>query len=242
MKTLVLDIETLPLEAYVWGLWDVNIPINMIKEPGQVVCFASKWHGSKTTQFFRGPDVVNAAWELLDQADAVVHYNGKKFDVPHLNTEFLLAELGPPSPYKQIDLCNVVKRQFKFPSNKLQYVSTALGMLGKADTGGFELWKGVMANDPKSWAKMRRYNMQDVRVTEQLFDRLTPWIPNMLSHQLYDGVGPTCCPTCGGGQIQKRGFAYTKVSKFQQYQCMLCGSYFRDSRRVSGVTVQESVR
>lgn len=240
MKTLVLDIETLPLEAYVWGLWDVNIPINMIKEPGQVVCFASKWVGTKSTQFHRGPDVIQTAWELLDAADVVIHYNGKKFDVPHLNTEFVLAGLGPPSPFKHIDLCNVVKRQFKFPSNKLQYVSTALGLPGKVDTGGFELWKGIMANDEKWWAKMEKYNIQDVRITEKLYQRILPWIPDHPNLRLFNANW--VCPTCGGPRLQKRGFAYTKVSKFQQYQCLSCNSYFRDSRRINGVTLQESVR
>lgn len=240
MRTLVLDIETLPLEAYVWGLWDVTIPINMIKEPGQVVCFASKWLGNKYTQFTKGEEVLPSAWELLDQADVVVHYNGKKFDVPHLNTEFVLAGLGPPSPFKQIDLCNVVKQRFKFPSNKLQYVSTALGLEGKQDTGGFELWKGVMANDPKSWTKMQKYNVQDVRLTEKLYQRVLPWIPNHPSLRLYDDE-KWCCPTCGSTRLQKRGFAYTKVSKFQQYQCQTCFSYFRDSRRINGVHLQESV-
>jgi len=239
MNTLVIDLETIPIEAYTWGLWEVNIPINMIKEPGQVICFASKWLGNKYTSFTRGPDMIEEAWKLLDKADAVIHYNGKKFDVPHLNTEFLLAGLDIPSPYKQIDLCNVMKKQFKFPSNKLQYVSTALGLPGKVDTGGFELWKGVMANDEKAWAKMEKYNVQDVRVTEQLYTRLGSWIPNLPSRQLYDEIEG--CPSCGSAHLQRRGYSYTKVSKFVKYQCVNCGGYFRSTRREAGVTLTEAL-
>lgn len=240
MNLLIIDIETMPNEVYTWGLWDQNIPINMIKEPGYVVCFAAKWYGNKNTTFHRGDDAIKDAWNLLDMADAVVHYNGKKFDVPHLNTEFLLAGLGPPSPFKQIDLCNVVKQRFKFPSNKLQYVSTALGLPGKVDTGGFELWTGVMRGDEKAWAKMEKYNKQDVVLTEKLYDRIFPWIPNHPNLYLYDDkeIG---CPACASVHLTRRGYAYTSVSRFVRYQCMGCGKYFRDTRREGGVTIQEAL-
>lgn len=241
MKALVVDIETVPHLAWVWGIWDQNIPINMIECPGDMICFAAKWLGEKV-YFYRGDDMVQSAWNLLDEADVVIHYNGKKFDIPWLNTMFKQAGLLPPSPFKQIDLLSVAKKRFKLPSYKLQYVSTWLGLDGKAETGGFELWKGIMANDPKSWAKMAKYNKQDVVVTEKVYDELLPWIPGHPSHQLYDGVGDACCPTCGGGQLQKRGFAYTSVSKYQQYQCLMCGSYFRDTSRLLGVGKSESVR
>lgn len=240
MNVLTIDIETLPHEVYTWGLWEQNIPINMIKEPGSVLCFAAKWYGEKSSHFFKGDNMIQAAWDMLDAADVVIHFNGKKFDVPHLNTEFLLAGLGPPSPFKQIDLCNIVKSRFKFPSNKLQYVSTALGLPGKVETGGFGLWTGCMKGDEKSWAKMEKYNRQDVVLTEKLYDQLIPWVPNHPSLHLYD-FRMDGCPTCGSNNMQKRGFAYTKVSRFQQYQCSGCGAYFRSSKRLDGVHIQESV-
>lgn len=240
MRILTIDIETLPLTVYSWGLWDQNIPINMIKEPGSVICFAAKWYGEKKVMFFKSEDVVQAAWELLDQADAVIHFNGKKFDVPHLNTEFFLAGYGPPSPFKQIDLCNVVKRRFKFPSNKLQYVSKAIELPGKVDTGGFALWTGVMRDDIKAWKQMERYNKQDVVLTEQLYIALRPWIPQHPNTALYD-LKMDGCPTCGSHRTQKRGFYYTAVSRYQQYMCNDCGKYFRDTSRIEGVYVTESV-
>lgn len=67
---------------------------------------------------------------LLNEADAVVHYNGAKFDIPTLNKEFILHGLPPPAPYKQIDLLRTARSQFKFPSNKLDYIAQALD-LGK---------------------------------------------------------------------------------------------------------------
>lgn len=235
MRILTLDIETTPNLAHVWGLWDQNIPINMLEAPGDVLCFAAKWHDAKKVIFSRE---IEHAWNLLHAADVVVHYNGRRFDIPHLNTQFALRGWPAPSPFKQVDLLSVVKTRFKFPSNKLQYVSTALGLAGKAETGGFELWKGCMANDAEAWKKMERYNKQDVKVTEQLYDKLLPWINNHPSHALYNLT--LCCPTCGSTDFMKRGFAYTAVSKFQQYNCLSCGKYFRDTSRIEGVPITES--
>lgn len=236
MRTLILDIETVPNLAWVWGLWDQNIPINMLECPGEVACFAAKWAGNKNVIFSRE---ITDAYALLDEADAVIHYNGKKFDIPHLNREFKSAGLFPPAPFKQIDLLHVVRKRFNLPSYKLQYVAQWLKLGGKADTGGFELWKGIMADDEKSWKKMERYNKQDVVLTEKVYNELLPWIDSHPSLHLYD-LTMDGCPTCGSSDIHKRGFAYTKVSRFQQYQCQECGSYFRNTKRIEGVHVQES--
>lgn len=242
MKILVLDIETSPNLGYIWGLWDQNIAINQLEESDDLLCFAAKWLGNKKVEFYDRHDeaeMVNRAWTLLDEADAVVHYNGKKFDIPWLNRKFKEHAFPPPSPFKQIDLCNVVKTRFKLPSYKLQYVSQWLDLSGKQDTGGFELWRGVMMNDPKAWDKMRKYNIQDVRLTEEVYTELLPWIPGHPNVHLYD-LKMDGCPRCGSHRTQKRGFAYTATSRYQQYQCNDCGSYFRDTKRIEGTYVTES--
>ena len=44
--------------------------------------------------------MIKGIHKLLDECDAVIHYNGSKFDIPTLNKEFLLHGLHPPAPYK----------------------------------------------------------------------------------------------------------------------------------------------
>jgi uncharacterized protein YprB with RNaseH-like and TPR domain len=135
MKILLLDIETSPLTAHVWGLWQQNVGLPQIVDSGRTLCFAAKWLGEDKV-IFSSVEKTNPKrmllkiWDLLEEADAVVHYNGTKFDIPTLNKEFLLNDLTPPAPYKQIDLLRVARSQFKFPSNKLDYVANVLG-LGK---------------------------------------------------------------------------------------------------------------
>lgn len=183
MKLLTLDIETSPNLAHVWGLWQQNVGLNQLLESGEVICFAAKWYDVEKPSFFstfhHGKDeMVSAAHALLDEADAVIHFNGQRFDIPHLNREFVEMELSPPSPYSQIDLLKVVKKQFRFPSNKLDYVTKALGLDHKVSHAGHTLWVKCMAGDYQAWEEMKKYNVQDVVITEQLYDRLLPWIPS----------------------------------------------------------------
>lgn len=241
MRILTLDIETTPNLAHVWGLWQQNVGLNQLLEAGEVLCLAAKWYDSTEVEFYAAWDgreqMIRGAHDLLTEADAVVHYNGNAFDIPHLNREFLLADLEPPMPAKQIDLLATVKKRFQFPSNKLAYVTEALGLGGKANTGGHETWVGCMAGDPKAQRRMRKYNVQDVRITEALYTRLLPWIEGHPHVGLHDG-NDTSCPNCGGEHLQRRGYAYTPTRRFQQYQCQDCGKWIRSSRSINGVVTQ----
>lgn len=238
-EILYIDIETSPNVAHVWGLFKQNVGLNQLLEVTEMISFGAKWRGEDHIGFFslhedskRG--MVEAAHRFLDQADMVVHFNGRTFDVPHLNREFLLAGLKPPSPYKQVDLLAAVKKQFRFASNKLAHVSTQLGLAGKVQHEGHELWIKCMAGDPDAWARMEEYNKQDVQLLEEMHDILLPWLPGYPNVALYDpeNDGELRCPGCASSCLQKRGFAYTAVSKFQQYRCNDCGKWFRDGRRI----------
>ncbi len=236
MKLLTLDIETSPNLAYVWGLWDQNVGLNQIASVGSVICFAAKWVGERKVHYHSdhhdGHDkMVAAAWALMDEADAIIHYNGRAFDIKHLNREFVLAGLNPPAAHKDIDLLTVARTRFKFASNKLEHVASVLGIGHKTTHSGFDLWLGCMRDDPKSWAKMREYNRQDVLLTEALYERLKPWVRNHPNMTLYlDGISG--CPTCGDKRLLvKRGLAYTKSSVFQTWQCGNCGAYSRTTHR-----------
>ena len=125
LKILLLDIETAPNVVYTWGLYNQNIAINQIDRPGYTLCWSAKWLGDDTVHFSsirKGKDaMLNRIHRMLGEADVVVTYNGKKFDIPTLNKEFILNGLPPPAPYKHVDLYQVVKSTFRFVSNKLDW-------------------------------------------------------------------------------------------------------------------------
>lgn len=238
MRILLLDIETAPNIAYVWGLWQQNVGIDQIANSGYVMCWSAKWYGERDMHFnsIQGvsPRVMLCTiHKLLDQADTVVHYNGAKFDIPTLNKEFLLYGMKPPAPYRQVDLYRVVRDAFRFPSNKLDYVSRTLGLAQKIRHKGFELWVECMAKDPKAWRAMEKYNRQDVVVLEQLYDRLKPWITSHPNFGAYDD--DAVCPQCGSDRHQRRGVSITSTRRYARFQCLNCGAWFRQVTSTKGL-------
>ena len=207
-------------------------------ERGHVMCFVAKWYGDHNVIFrsdhHDGHDeMIRAAWELLNEADIVVTYNGVAFDLPHLNREFALAGLTPPAPWRDVDLIRTVRKEFNFTSNKLANVVDELNVGGKMSTGGFELWRDCMNGDAKAWDKMRRYNTTDVRITERLYDRLRPWIRNHPHLGLWadaDGNGESwACPTCGHKTPtpDRDRTVRTAVQQYHAYVCPKCGAQIR---------------
>lgn len=247
MKILQIDIETAPNLAHVWGMFNQNIAPKQIQATGYTLCWAAKWYKKRGVMFMStfndGPEeMVKGAWRLLDEADAVVHYNGSRFDVPTLNKEFLKDGLLPPSPYKQIDLLRTVRQQFRFHSNKLDEVLRQLGMQAKVQHKGHELWTECMAGDPKAWAQMERYNKRDVAIMEGLYTKLLPWIKTHPNYGLYvDSTRPVCAK-CGSDKMTKQGTKKTTTQIYQQFQCQDCGSWLRDRLNDTPARVKQNLR
>ena len=243
MKILLLDIESSPNTAHVWGLWQQNVSINQLMESSYVLCYAAKWYGDKEVMFdsvhkSRPKTMLKGIHGLLNDADAVVHYNGTKFDIPTLNKEFLLHSFNPPSPYKQIDLLRVVRSNFRFPSNKLDYVAQRLNLGKKHEHEGHELWVKCMNGDKDAWKRMEKYNVQDVVLLENLYGHLLPWIKSHPNHNLFsDGH---VCPNCSSSSLQRRGTAISATGTYQRYQCRSCGTWSQSTKSIkSSVEVKQ---
>jgi predicted RNA-binding Zn-ribbon protein involved in translation (DUF1610 family) len=216
------------MTALVWGLWDQNISPNHIIDSSNMLCYAAKWYGDETVVFdsvhnSKTKKMLKGLHGLLTDADVVVHYNGNKFDMPTINKEFVLNSFSPPSPYKQIDLLRVVRSNFRFPSNKLDYVSQRLGLGEKVQHEGMSLWTKCMKGDNDAWERMQEYNIQDVVLLESLYNKLLPWIKTHPNRNLHSESA--VCPTCGSSAIQKRGQAISLSGSYQRYQCRDCGSW-----------------
>lgn len=232
-KILFWDTEFTPNRGYFWGLWDQNIPYSFVDETQRMLCFGTKWYKKPTKVVDERVGRQEMLIELRDQlleADLVVSWNGAKYDTRMANREFIRMGLTPPAPYKEVDLMRIVKQRFAFASNKLDSVAQELGVGRKVDTGGFDLWRGVMAGDEKSWNKMRKYQKGDVDLLEKLFEVLKPWIK--MPHPVSDKAG-LVCRNCGGSNLHRRGTAKTLNGEYGRYQCQGCGAWNDDRNRVS---------
>ena len=237
MKILFIDLETSPITAHTWGLWQQNISIKQIVESTQVICFGARWMDQKKVIFKSvhhdgKKEMLKELHALMDEADAIVGWNSKGFDHKHIRREFLEAGMTPPSPAKDIDLMLEVKRNFRFPSNKLDYVAQRLGVGAKVEHTGFDLWLGCMAGDEKSWRMMKKYQIQDVNLLLELYDKLLPWIkhPNVPAHK---GIEGDACINCGSHNIKRRGYEVLNTGKYQKFQCNECGKWMRGKSAVA---------
>lgn len=245
MKILFLDIETAPSTVFVWGLFKQNVQLNQIVEPGYTLCWAAKWMDSKEIMFRSVQDGVGVMlqqiYDLLEESDAVVHYNGQKFDIPTLNGEFVKMGLTPPSSYHQIDLLRTARSQFRLTSNKLDFVAQHLGLGSKVKHKGMDLWRECMDGDEKSWRQMERYNKQDVRLLPKLYKRLLPWIKRHPNHALYGDMNRPVCTNCGSGRVLRRGFYNSQTQRYRRYQCKDCGSWMKERFTSLGKDARQNI-
>jgi uncharacterized protein YprB with RNaseH-like and TPR domain len=164
----------------VWGLWDQNVSIDQIIEPTEMLCFGARWGGTKKVIFKSvhhdgKKAMLQELHALMEEADVLVGWNSAAFDHKHINREFLENGMAPPSTVKDLDLMSIVKANFQFPSNKLDYVAQKLGVGAKVKHSGFSLWIRCMEGDAKAWVEMKKYQIQDVNLLVDLYDILLPW-------------------------------------------------------------------
>lgn len=232
-KILTFDIETAPMEAYVWGLYDQNLGLNQVKKDWAIIAWAAKWlDGDKViymdTSNKSDPrddkTIVRELIKLFEQADLAITHNGDKFDFKKVYARALMHNLPPSPKPRSTDNCKESRKVFGLTSHKLEYMSEKINKkykkLKHGNYPGLELWKAALQKDKKAWKEMKEYNINDVLATEELYTRIQGWIKmHNLSH-LYEDAQVRCL--CGSTNLFKKGFVYTEGGKFQGYKCRDC--------------------
>lgn len=232
LKTLYIDIEAAPAKAYIWDLKTRYVPIDQVAEDGYIMCFAYRWNDDDEVGFFSLWDhghktMIKNAWRLLDEADHVVSYYGSGYDIPRLNTEFMVARLGPPQPYHHTDLFREVSKRFKVLSKSMNHMLKLLSLETKLEHKGMALWTGCMSGNEEDQLIMEDYNIQDVAVMLDLYKELYPWLDNVPNEALYIPEGVEVMCRCGSTDLRFKGYKRTKVLSYKQYQCNDCGSWMK---------------
>ena len=252
-KLLTVDIETLPITASVWGLFDQNVGLSMVQDDWAMLSFAAKWYGKRKTFYDDtraaagirdDKDIVAQLVALLDEADVVIGHNVKKFDMKKLRARAVQHGLKPFREPKIVDTMLMARSVGAFTSNKLEYLTKTLCASHKSGHGkypGFELWLGVMRNEEAAWAEMKKYNIQDVKVTEQLYEVLRPWARGLPNLGAFYGDEQRRCPRCGSVHVREHGTVNTNVSEYIQYICSDCGGYSRDRYTINTKAKRKSL-
>jgi hypothetical protein len=228
-RILNIDVELAPNVTYTWGFYNQYIGVNQVEDTTYILSFAAQWHGEKDIMFMSvyhdGQDtMIEELWQLMNEADAVMGWNSQSFDYKHICREFVEHGYLPPTEPKHIDLLKVVRKRFKFPSNKLDMISRKLDLGRKVEHHGFQLWRDCMAGDKKAWALMKRYNKHDVKLVAEAYEILKPWINTAtLNLALFDDDDMTC-PRCGEHEFEDEDKPHRTAShEYPQVRCTCCG-------------------
>ena len=244
-RTLIYDIETAPNTGYTWAKWDTNVI--EFSRPWYILSVAWKWRGERATHvlglndfegYKPGCDDFNLAShirELFNECDIAITHNGNSFDQPKARARMLFHKLDPPEPFREVDTLKVARKHFAIGDNTLDYLCKFLELGDKGVGGkkpGFSTWLGCMEGDEKAWARMKRYNAQDVVLLERLYERLLPWIDEHPNMALIT-EDPTVCPKCkSDAGFISGGWKYHRVTKARRWQCKACRGWCTGRRMV----------
>jgi uncharacterized protein YprB with RNaseH-like and TPR domain len=233
-KILFFDIETAPLRAHLWSMWQQGVGLSQIESDWYMLSFCCKWAHSDEVFYYDQRnavdieddfELVSKLWEFLNEADVVVGQNSKRFDTKKANARFILNGLPKPSSYRQIDTMEIAKQQFGFTSNRLEYMTDKLCTTFKKSKhkkfAGHDLWSECLKGNLEAWQEMEDYNRMDVLSLEELYNILSSWDNKLPNFDVY------CDEILDMSVWEKDGFHYTQLGKYQRYRNKITGQQKR---------------
>lgn len=234
-KILIFDIETSPMISYNFGLYNVNISLDQIIEYPIMLTWSAKWLFSDIIMSDRLTSdealsrndyrISKGIWGLINEADIVVAHYGDRFDLPMLNSRFIINGLPPATSVQSIDTKSIASKNFKFPSNKLDALATMFGFSNKIKTD-FMLWRRCMEGSNSALEEMVTYNKRDVSLLEEVYLKLRPYAKGHPNVGLYIESLLPVCSHCGNSNIKHESSYYTQTNKYDVYRCD-CGALSR---------------
>lgn len=216
---------------------------------GLVCCFGYKFQGDKKARCltldedsvhkFSDRKLLIEASEIMAQADLLVAHYGSVFDRRFIQGRLLINNLPPIPNTKMRDTCMVARSVANFSSNRLKHLAKILGLDNqKLENNWPDAWFQVMRGNMKVLREMAAYCRGDVEALESLYNRLLSFDtahPRMVQDR-------SKCGVCGG-EVEYRGYAYTKDSRYRRFVCRDCRRWGRESSRVrEGVGGASAVR
>lgn len=170
IKACVFDIETSHLQA------DFGIVLcACIKADGEkVITFRGDklipgWSKKRSDD---GPLVQAVALEL-DKYDVWVAHNGRRFDIPFLNTRLIKAGYKPlRTPKVLIDPVELARNKLRMSYNSLEKLAQHLGCNSKTDVDPNQWLRAILDGDTKAMNYIVEHCREDVVTLEFVVDKV----------------------------------------------------------------------
>ena len=232
-KIVLYDIETSPIIATTWSLYQDHINHTDILQDTFIISAAWKELGAKTVKSTSINDfkrktadddygVCKTLREALEDVDILIGHNSKKFDTKKLNARLIAHGLKPLPKLVQLDTLKEIKKIAAFTSNRLDFLGKKLIGHGKIDTSP-GMWLRAMRGERPAVAEMVKYNKIDVVRLEEVYLKIRPYIEN---HPFSSPKSECACRNCGDNNLSKSKIRLSAGGiQMQQFQCKSCGSY-----------------
>ena len=250
-RILTLDLERLPgrAELEIWEPRDMKRLNYLHPDRWSVLpstlCASWKWWGTKRVEFV-------AAWEndadefhvartmhaAISSADVVITFNGARADLKWLASDWVVAGMPRPRPYKHLDLYAVARREFSFESKSLRHLCERLGLPNKSGHYDSREAQAAMDGDEKARRRLTTYNKQDSRVTEAAAARLLPWWPTSINVGAFYADSTPRCHACGCDDLERDGWYTASTQRYGQMRCRKCGAINRNGYIKSRTTMR----
>lgn len=240
-KILFWDIETTSIDI-LHRTYDLKVFVKRFK-PDEIVrdwtilCIAwaydddpPKCISVTPNNIYNDAEVVRYFHGILSEADYVCGHNIDNFDVKKFNARAIQLGLEPVIISQQIDTLKILRKYFKFTSNKLSYACKYLGIDQKDESPDWDL---ILSGDREELSKCRKYCKQDVVAVRALYHKIKAWHkthPDMnIVNPVRDVSGllvKPVCPVCCSANTKKKGFRYQSKTKKQRFLCLDCNFSF----------------
>lgn len=232
-KRLFFDIETSPNVGLFWQAgYKQKIDYDNIIKERSIICICYKWEGEEQVSGLTWDKkqcdkrMLKEFIEVANHAQELVGHNGDKFDLPWIRTRCLLHGIDMFPKYTTIDTLKISRQQFRFNSNRLNYIAQYLGIGQKIKTE-FGLWKSVLLEkDAEALKHMVEYCKEDVRLLEQVYQKLSPHTYAKTHYGVVYGQDRGTCKNCGSDDLIKQRLRVLASGTRQvEYKCKTCGKY-----------------
>ena len=105
--------------------------------------------------------------------------------------------------YRSLDTLKKSRGGFLFASNKLDYLGEFMGIGGKKEHDGFDLWKDVVeGGDENRLLEMIDYCERDVVLLEDVYFVMSPFITHNNNFAVLTGGEKWECPECASESVK----------------------------------------
>lgn len=239
-KILYYDLETSPLQAWIWGCGKQFIGHKQLVKGYQrwgIICATYCWNDNKPAQVIdwgyeeqNTSKVIEEFDKIIKQADWTIGKNSDRFDTKMINSARMFAGLpGMPewTKYKD-DLEVMMRRYFRLPSQSLDYISGQLGFGGKIKME-FQDWIDICEKNKDGetkFKKMLKYGKKDVEDTRALWNKLSEHFEPKFNMATFTNEALICkYADCGSANIICNGTRVSAKTRYQCYNCSDCGRY-----------------